>query len=151
MLQSQPAVLEVVFQHLITACVVLDRDFGFVRVNNAFARPCSCNTNAFDDAAYLELHPHSENEADLREVVRTKSPCRGLAKSFPFAEHLGQEAGYWDWTMAPVTDGEIHGLAISLNHVTGEQLHRQKHEKHKQHLEDLVPERTDRAVRYGCD
>jgi PAS domain S-box-containing protein len=113
-------VLGAFFDSTITPLVFLDRDFNFIRVNDAYAKACGRPASDFPGHNHFEFYPNAEGEAIFRRVVNTRKPFRARAKPFVFPDHPEWGTTYWDWTLSPVLDdkGEVEFLAFSLNDVT---------------------------------
>ena len=75
-----------------TPLVFLDREFKFIRVNNAYAKACKKDASEFPGHYHSGFYPHEENEAIFRETVATKIPYQAIAKPFVFPDH--PEWGY---------------------------------------------------------
>jgi PAS domain S-box-containing protein len=112
--------LEAFFAHSINPLVFLDKNFNFLRVNEAYARACWREVEDFPGHNHFEFYPHEENEAIFREVVRTKIPYQAVAKPFTYPDHPEWGVTYWDWTLVPILDerGEVDFLVFSLKDVT---------------------------------
>jgi len=112
--------LEAFFAHSLTPLVFLDRDFTFLRVNEAYAQACQKNTQDFPGHNHFEFYPNAENEAIFAEVVRRKTPYQAQAKPFEFPDHPEWGLTYWDWSLTPILDagGEVDFLVFSLQDVT---------------------------------
>ncbi len=119
-LAEQSRMLEAFFTSTTTPLVFLDRDFNFVRVNEAYARACQRNISDFPGHNHFEYYPHQENEAIFHRVVETKHSFQALAKPFSFRDHPEWGTTYWDWTLTPILDEkkEVEFLVFSLNDVT---------------------------------
>ncbi len=119
-LEEQSKVLESSFRYNITPFVLLDKDFNFIRVNEAYAKACQREVSEFRGHNHFEFYPHEENEAIFRRVVETKSPFQTFAKPFTFPDHPEWGTTYWDWTLTPTIDqkGEVEYLVFSLKDVT---------------------------------
>lgn len=98
----------------------LDKDFNFVRVNDAFARADQRSPDFFIGKNHFDLYPNAENEAIFKQVVETKQPYFAVEKAFEYAEHPERGVSYWDWSLLPVRDasGEVTRLVYSLLDVT---------------------------------
>jgi PAS domain S-box-containing protein len=120
-LRQQARIMEAFFTHTITPMVFLDRDFNFIRVNEAYARACQRPVSDFPGHNHFEFYPHAENEAIFAEVVRSKKPYQAMAKPFVFPDHPEWGVSYWDWTLTPLLNeaGEVEFMVFSLNNVTG--------------------------------
>jgi PAS domain S-box-containing protein len=119
-LADQSRILESFFKDTITPLVLLDREFNFIRVNEAYARACQRAVSDFPGRNHFEFFPHEENEAIFREVVATGVPYQALAKPFYFPEHPEWGVTFWDWVLTPLPDdgGETAYLVFSLEEVT---------------------------------
>jgi PAS domain S-box-containing protein len=119
-LGDQSRILEGFFTSTITPLVFLDRDFNFVRVNEAYAKSCQREISEFAGHNHFEFYPHEKNEAIFRKVVETKIPFQTFAKPFTFPDHPEWGVTYWDWTLTPLLDGrgEVEFLVFALEDVT---------------------------------
>ncbi|MCE5328468.1 MAG: response regulator [Planctomycetaceae bacterium] len=119
-LRRQSRTLEGFFGHSPTPLVILDRDFNFVRVNDAYAHACQKDVEDFAGLNHFALYPHQENEAIFRDVVRTGRPFRTDAKPFDFPDHPEWGTTYWNWTLTPLIDqrGQVELLLFALEDVT---------------------------------
>src|SRR4030042_3495004 len=119
-IKKQSDMLDSLFKDTLTPFVLLDRDFNFVRVNEAYARSCQRDISDFDGHNHFEFYPHEENEAIFRKVVESKFPYLATAKPFVYPDHPEWGVTYWDWTLTPLLDeyGEVKFLVFSLNDVT---------------------------------
>jgi PAS domain S-box-containing protein len=119
-LMEQSTVLEGFFASTITPLAFLDRNFNFVRVNEAYAKACQRDISEFPGHNHFEFYPHEENEAIFKQVVETRAPYQAFAKPFSFPDHPEWGVTYWDWTLTPLPDdqGEVEFLVFSLVDVT---------------------------------
>jgi PAS domain S-box-containing protein len=119
-IREQSDILNSIFKYTITPLVLLDRDFNFLRVNEAYAKSCARDIDEFRGHNHFEFYPHEENEAIFRKVVKEKFPYRAIAKPFVFPDHPEWGITYWDWTLTPLldTNGEVNFLVFALNEVT---------------------------------
>jgi PAS domain S-box-containing protein len=102
-------------------CIVfLDRDFNFIKVNQAYADSCGYPTDFFPGKNHFELYPHDENESIFRKVVETGETFTIYAKPFEFPDAPDRGTTYWDWTLHPVKDpqGRVEALIFILLEVT---------------------------------
>ncbi|MGA7616197.1 MAG: PAS domain-containing protein [Thermoanaerobaculia bacterium] len=111
--------LEAFFQGSITPFALLDRDFNFIRVNEAYARADGREAGEFPGRNHFDLYP-SDARSIFERVVATKEPFRTYARPFAYAEHPERGTTYWDWSLVPVLDegGEVSLLVFSLEDVT---------------------------------
>jgi PAS domain S-box-containing protein len=143
-LRDTNELLEKVFSttHLLIA--YMDTDFNFIRVNPAYAEADGREPESFAGKNHFGLYPHEENEAIFRRVVETGEPYTAYAKPFEYAEHPERGVTHWDWTLHPVKDasGKVEGVVLCLVNVTERVQVEEELRKHRDHLEELVAERT---------
>lgn len=118
-LREQSRLLDLYFRYALNPVVFLDRDFNFIRVNEAYARACQRDVSEFPGHNHFEFYP-SDARAIFEEVVKTKKPFQTFARPFVFPDHPEWGVTYWDWTLVPILDdsGEVELLVFSLNDVT---------------------------------
>ena len=118
-LKEQSRILESFFKYTVTPLVFLDRDFNFIRVNEAYAKACRRDILQFPGHNHFEFYP-SDAKAKFEQVVRTKEPYAAIARPFTFPDHPEWGTTYWDWTLTPILDdaGEVESLVLSLEDVT---------------------------------
>jgi PAS domain S-box-containing protein len=100
--------------------VFLDRDFNFVRVNEAYARTCGYTPEEMIGQNHFALYPDAENEAIFACVRDTGVPVEFHDKPFVFPDQPDRGTTYWDWTLTPVKNrcGVVEGLVFSLFETT---------------------------------
>jgi PAS domain S-box-containing protein len=110
---------ETIFNHSVSCFVVLDRNFNFLRVNDAYARACRRDIGEFAGRNHFDLYP-SDAKAIFEEVVRTRKPFEIFVNAFAFPDQPERGLTYWEWTLVPVLDaqGEVEYLVFSLNEIT---------------------------------
>ncbi len=99
--------------------MLLDRDFNFIRVNEAYAKACRRDAGDFPGHNHFELYP-SDAQTVFEEVRRSKEPITIEARPFEFPDHPEWGLTYWDWSLTPLLDasGEVEALLFSLQDVT---------------------------------
>lgn len=119
MARSQARLLERFFESTLTCAALLDRDFNFIRVNQAYAHACCRDASAFPGRNHFDLYP-SDARTYFEDVVRSKRPYAIESHPFQFPDHPEWGMTYWDWTLVPVLDdrGEVELLLFCLNDVT---------------------------------
>jgi PAS domain S-box-containing protein len=149
--------------------VYLDRDFNFVRVNEAYAGTCGYRPEEMIGKNHFALYPHPENEAIFRRARDTGTAVEYQDKPFVFPDQPERGVTYWDWTLIPVKDaaGQVTGLVFSLIETTARKRAEQALRRAKEEWErtfDAVPDmiailddkhrilRANRAMaeRLGC-
>ncbi len=110
---------EASFAQSLACLVLLDRDFNFLQVNEAYARACGMQVSDFAGRNHFELFP-SDAKAVFEEVVRTKEPSIVTARAFSFPDHPEWGVTYWDWVLQPILgdEGEVRFLRWMLQDVT---------------------------------
>jgi PAS domain S-box-containing protein len=118
-LAEQSRILEAFFTSTITPLVFLDRNFNFIRVNEAYAKAYQRKVSEFPGRNHFELYP-SDAKAKFEEVVQLKQPYVAIAKPFAFPDHPEWGTSYWDWILTPLLDqkGKVEYLVLSLEDVT---------------------------------
>ncbi|MDE3246182.1 MAG: PAS domain S-box protein, partial [Acidobacteriota bacterium] len=116
---EQLKLAETFFNHSVSCLVVLDRDFNFIRVNEAYARACRKEIKDFPGRNHFEMYP-SDAKLIFEEVVETKRPFVTFTRAFVFPDQPERGTTYWDWTLVPILDeqGEVELLVFSLYEVT---------------------------------
>lgn len=121
--KKQRELLETFFESVMSCAVLLDREFNFIRVNQAYASACRREISEFSGKNHFELYP-SEAKAIFEEVVRTGQPYSVRARPFEYPDDPGRGVTYWDWTLVPVLDrhGEVELLLFlpQRRHRTGQ-------------------------------
>lgn len=141
-LAQRSRVLEGFFQNTITPLAFMDKEFNFVRVNEAYAQSDEKEPQDFIGKNHFELYPSDENRAIFENVVRTKESYHAFAK--PFAYEYAQQRGvsYWNWLLTPLLDeaGEVEYLVLNLEDVTARQLAFEELEARASQLQRLTQE-----------
>lgn len=140
MLLDSSRKMDAFFEHTVTPLVFLDKEFNFIRVNEAYAKACQRDISEFVGHNHFQLYPHEENQRIFEQVVKTKTPYQAAAKPFSFPDHPEWGITYWDWTLVPILDNaeKVEFLVFSLKDVTEQvQAERALREK-EQHLRTIV-------------
>jgi PAS domain S-box-containing protein len=118
-LVEQSRILEAFFTSTITPLVFLDKNFNYVRANEAYAKACQRDISEFSGHNHFEYYP-SAAKTLFEHVVETKAPYQALARSFTFPDHPEWGETYWNWTLTPILDsrGEVEFLVFSLQDMT---------------------------------
>ena len=119
----------------------LDRDFNFVRVNEAYAKTCGYTAEEMIGKNHFELYPHKENEAIFKQVRDSGVAAEFHDKPLVFPEQQERGVTYWDWTLNSVknSSGKVEGLVLSLVETTDrkkvdEEL-RKSEQRHRSYIE----------------
>jgi PAS domain S-box-containing protein len=151
--REQSRFLEAFYEHSLDSLVILDRQFNFIRVNEAYARECGRAVADFPGHNHFEFYPHAENQAIFENVVRTKVRHQVNAKPFVFPDHPEWGVIYRDWTLAPILDaqGEVDFLVFSLRDVTERNRAEAELARYRNHLEELIRVRTSELETTNTD
>jgi PAS domain S-box-containing protein len=138
-LKEQSRILESFFQYTVTPLVFLDRDFNFIRVNEAYARACQREASEFPGHNHFEFYP-SDAKAKFEQVVQTKEPYMAIARPFTFPDHPEWGTTYWDWILTPLLDdaGEVEFLVLSLEDVTERKRAQEAEKAERQRFNDVL-------------
>jgi len=119
-LRESNEVLESIFANTHLLMAYMDRDFNFIRVNEAYAAAAKRTVDFFQGKNHFDLYPHEENEALFRRVLETGEPYAVTAKPFEHPHQPERGVTYWDWSLQPVRDdrGEVSGVLLGLMDVT---------------------------------
>lgn len=85
-LMEQPRLLELLFQHTLSLIAILDRNFNFIRVNEAYAKAAHRDVSEFPGHNHFEFYPSDAREI-FKEVLRTKIPFQVFARPFVYSDH----------------------------------------------------------------
>lgn len=140
---SDQDVLERLFSSIHVLVAHLDRNFDFIRVNQAYAAADGHEPDYYVGKNHFDLFPNAENQKIFRKVVRTGKPIVFFAKPFEYAEHPERGVSYWDWRLEPIKgpDGKVNSLIFTLLDVT-------EQTKGRKNLEEAVA-RMNEAQRIG--
>jgi PAS domain S-box-containing protein len=144
--------LERYFSSIDTHIAYMDRDFNFIRVNDAYARAAGHPVEFFTGKNHFDLYPHEENQAIFQRVVDTGEPFVVFEKPFEYAEFPERGVTYWDWSLQPVrrADNAIEGVVLSLVDVTERKRAEIQLERQNEDLRALsVAEHTAREMAEG--
>ncbi|MCL4409044.1 MAG: ATP-binding protein [Candidatus Bathyarchaeota archaeon] len=124
--------------------VYLDRDFNFVRVNDAYAKTCGYTPEEMVGKNHFDLYPHAENEAIFNKARDTGVPVEFRDKPFVFPDQPERGTTYWDWTLEPIKDGtgKVEGLVLSLVETTERKRVQRKLEEYACQMEELARQRA---------
>jgi len=111
--------LETFFNQTLTAVALLDRNFNFLRVNEAYARSCGRAVEDFPGRNHFDFFPPDALEL-FRQVRTSKVPYQAHARPFTCSDHPEWGETYWDWALEPVLDerGKVSMFLLSLHDVT---------------------------------
>ncbi|MCG3149916.1 MAG: hypothetical protein PCFJNLEI_03383 [Verrucomicrobiae bacterium] len=116
----QQQLLESVMQTTDVMLALLDPQFDFVWVNEAYAKTCGMRPAEMVGKNHFALYAHAENEAIFRRVRNTGEGVFYKDKPFKFPDQPERGVTYWDWSLAPTKDaeGKVISLVLSLRETT---------------------------------
>jgi PAS domain S-box-containing protein len=119
LLQESMELLEIIFSNIHFLVAYVDKDFNYIRVNDAYANTSGHQLEYFVGKNHFDLYPNSENEAIFRKVLETAESYDAFERHFEFPNIAGEKT-YWDWSVHAVrnVEGEVSGLILTLVDVT---------------------------------
>ncbi len=138
-LKDQSKILEAFFSSTVTPLVLLDRNFNFVRVNEAYAKACQRDVSEFPGHNHFEFYP-SDAKTIFEQVVQTRKPYQAIARPFSFPDHPEWGETYWNWNLTPILDErvEVDFLVFSLEDVTERKRAEQAVKAERQRFHDVL-------------
>lgn len=138
---------ETFFRHSIACLAILDTDYNFLRVNEAFARACRRDIGDFAGRNHFEMYP-SRARSIFDDVLRSKQPFETFTWPFVFPDQPERGLTYWDWTLVPILDAgdEVEFLVFSLKEVTERKRSEEVLLRYRNDLEAQVGERTAELI-----
>lgn len=95
--------LETFFNQIPSPVCILDKNYNFVRVNEAYAKEFSYNISELSGNNYFDYYPFITKEI-FDDVVSTKKTYQAMGKPFLTPDHPQRRLTYWNWTLPPVLD-----------------------------------------------
>jgi PAS domain S-box-containing protein len=129
------------FNSIDVTIAYMDRNFNFIKVNDAYAKSAEGRTpEYFEGKNHFVLYPHAENQAIFQRVVDTAEPYFVYRKPFEYPDQPGRGVTYWDWSLQPVKgrNGKVEGLVLSLMDVTERQRAEEKVEVERSRLRSIL-------------
>ncbi|MGA9121480.1 MAG: PAS domain S-box protein [Bacteroidota bacterium] len=123
--------------NLLEGCQIIDFDYRYLYVNGAAARQGRHREEELSGSSMSEAYPGIETTrmyALLRKCMEERVPVH-MTNEFTFPDGT---KGWFDLSMEPVPEG----VFILSEDVTNEKNMEVELEKHREHLEELVKERT---------
>ncbi|MBI2427584.1 MAG: PAS domain S-box protein [Ignavibacteriales bacterium] len=150
---SSKELLERMFSSIHVLVAYMDRNYNFIRVNNAYAAADGHEPEFYTGKNHFDLFPNKENENIFRHVVETGEPYLVMAKPFEYAEHPERGVSYWDWRVEPVRDksGAVEGVILSLLDVTEQKKAEERLRASSQYARSLIEASLDPLVTISLD
>ncbi|HEY6074636.1 MAG TPA: GAF domain-containing protein, partial [Anaerolineales bacterium] len=124
----------------------MDRDFNFIKVNDAYAGSAEGRTpEYFPGRNHFAMYPHAENQVIFQKVVDTGEPYIAFERPFEYPDQPERGVTYWDWSLQPVKglEGDVEGLVLSLMDVTERKRAEQKVELERSRLRSILDAMPD--------
>ncbi|MDH5510349.1 MAG: EAL domain-containing protein [Nitrospinota bacterium] len=114
-------ILENMFATTHYSVALLDKDYNFIRVNQAYAKACGFPADYFKGKNHFEMYPSDELVELFGNVVKSEKPFTVYARPFEFPDMPERGTTYWDSTVLPVkgSTGKVESLLFTLVEVTG--------------------------------
>jgi len=128
------------FDSIDTLIAYMDRNFNFIRVNEAYANADRRQPEYFIGKNHFDLYPHAENQAIFQQVVETGEAYFVHEKPFEYPDQPERGVTYWDWNLQPVKNvhGEVDGVVLCLVDVTKRRLAEEKVEIERARLSSIL-------------
>lgn len=109
-----------IFKQELIAVALMDRDFNFIQVNNAYAQADGRDVNDFPGRNHFDFYPDEKVKEIFRKVVRLKKPYQVYARPFIYPKNPERGMTYWDLTLVPIVgyNDQVEFLFLTLNDVT---------------------------------
>ncbi|MGE5074177.1 MAG: PAS domain-containing protein, partial [Anaerolineae bacterium] len=134
------------FRSMDVMIAYMDRDFHFIKVNEAYARSAEGWTpEDFIGKNHFTLFQHPENQTIFQSVVDTGEPYIAHEKPFEYPDQPERGVTYWNWSLQPVKSpqGAVEGLVLSLVDVTERKRAEQKVELERARLRSILDTMPD--------
>ncbi len=108
------------FQNSKILKAVLDPEFNFMMVNEAYAAADGRKPEDFPGRNHFDLYPNEENQKIFQSVVDSGERFETRAKPFEYAHNPERGISHWDWSLVPIKDedGTVTSLLFTLLNVT---------------------------------
>ena len=120
---EQTRLLDLIFKHSLDCIVLLDKEYNFIRVSEAYAKACQRKSSEFPGHNHFEFYP-SKFKDDAEDVKNKKYIYQKSARPFIFPDHPEWGTTYWDLGLVPILDegGEVELFLFTLKDVTERQI-----------------------------
>lgn len=145
-LQQKEELQQRFFDSIGVMIAYMDRDFNFIKVNDAYAASAgNYPPEFFEGKNHFALFPHLENKEIFNQVVSRGQAYVALEKPFEYPDHPETGVTYWNWSLQPVKDAEgiVEGLVLSLLDVTERKRAEQKVELERARLRSILDTMPD--------
>lgn len=80
---SMDKILELAFDHTISPMAILDKNFNFIKVNEAYTKADNREVSEFSGRNHFDLYP-SDCISIFEEAIKTKKVYQAFAKPFVY-------------------------------------------------------------------
>ncbi len=125
--REQAKLLDLIFEHSLDSIVLLDRDYNFIRVSDAYAHSCQRKVSEFPGNNHFDFYPSPlKDEFDVHKA--DKSIYKISERPFTFPDHPEWDTTYWNLGLVPILDidNELEFFIFTLKDVTEEVVSRNK-------------------------
>jgi len=135
--------LEATFANVHVQLAIMDREFNFLQVNEAFAAHVGQGRESFVGRNLMEFCDDEENRAIFHEVVTAGEPYSVAAKPVGCGD-TARAVTYWDWTITPVKDptDRVEALVYAVIDATERERQRQQAENASRRSQELLERRV---------
>ncbi|MHA1612672.1 MAG: PAS domain-containing protein [Promethearchaeota archaeon] len=118
----------------------LDRNFRFLRVNEAYAHAGNHPKEFFRGKNHFDLYPNEENKQIFQQVVDTGELFEIKEKLFEYLDQPEKDTSYWDGILQPLNDslGNVETLLLFLHDTTERVRSKLKYRKSENMLRDIA-------------
>ncbi len=112
-------IIELFYNNYHACFALLDKDFNFIRVNEAYAQAGGKPVDFFPGKNHFDLYPSDAREI-FESVRKSKESYIAMARPFVYMDQPEKGVTYWDWKLEPILDesNEIVYFAFFLSDVT---------------------------------
>ena len=118
-LEKQTDILNLFFKNTTDCIAILDTQFNYSEVNDAFERMCKSDKAIIVNSNHFDLFDGDTKDL-FQNVLETKSPFYAKARTFSFLNKINKDKLYWDWSLLPIVndDDEVKFLVLTLKNIT---------------------------------
>lgn len=143
----RPEVFDVLLNHTIFSVAILDKDFNYLHVNEAYAKAVQRNIDELPGRNHFELFPF-DDKGIFDQVVRAKESYKVPARPLTRSDQPEPGVTYCDWALAPVLDtsGEVYLLIIALYDITEHVRFKEKLSASEEHYRSIYDNGHDGII-----